>query len=109
MLDATWFGACQRCDCGRTVTIERGGAEYLLTGTDPDFEVVEIVDLTELAERIRDATDGARHNPELLAELVRMEDESGFAFRQDLRLGSITLVDEVAEVEEQQECQLCLW
>ncbi len=59
MLNATWFGACQRCDCGRTVTIERGGAEYLLTGTDPDFEVVEIVDLTELAERIRDATDGA--------------------------------------------------
>ena len=56
-----------------------------------------------------DITNGARHNPELLAELVRMEEESGFSFRQDLRLGNITLVEAVEEVEEEGECQLCLW
>ena len=64
--------------------------------------------LCVLASRA-DITNGARHNPELLAELVRMEDVSGFSFRQDLRLGNITLVEDATEVEEQQECQLCLW
>lgn len=55
-----------------------------------------------------DITNGARHNPELLAELVRMEDVSGFSFRQDLRLGALDLVPvEVSEESESE--QLCLW
>lgn len=55
-----------------------------------------------------DIANGARHNPELLAELVRMEDDSGFSFRQDLRLGALDLktvtVDAIPEAE-----QLCMW
>lgn len=43
-----------------------------------------------LASR-NDITNGARHNPELYRELVAMEEESGFAFRQDLRLGDLEL------------------
>lgn len=36
-----------------------------------------------------DLETGARHNPELLRELVAMEEESGFSFKQHLRLGSL--------------------
>lgn len=38
-----------------------------------------------------DITNGARHNPQLLSELVKMEHESGFSFRQDLRLADLDL------------------
>ncbi len=43
-----------------------------------------------LASR-NDITNGARHNPELYKALVAMEEESGFSFRQDLRLGDLAL------------------
>lgn len=39
-----------------------------------------------------DIENGARHNPELLAELVAMEKESGFTFRQDLALSELEVV-----------------
>lgn len=34
---------------------------------------------------------GARHHPEIYRELVRMEEQSGFAFREGLRLGDLDL------------------
>jgi hypothetical protein len=56
-----------------------------------------------------DIANGARHNPDLLAELVRMEEESGFSFRQDLRLGQLDLTQAPIILGEQTECQLQLW
>lgn len=55
-----------------------------------------------------DITNGALHNPELYAELVRMEEVSGFSFRQDLRLGGLELIPLEASEEPEVE-QLCLW
>lgn len=46
--------------------------------------------LCVLASR-SDIENGARHNPELLQALVDMEMESGFSFRQDLRLADLNL------------------
>lgn len=43
-----------------------------------------------LASR-NDITNGAKHNPDLYKALVAMEEESGFSFRQDLRLGELQL------------------
>lgn len=56
-----------------------------------------------------DITNGARHNPELLAELVRMEDESGFSFRQDLRLGTLCITSVAEEDGAEKSGQMCLW
>ena len=56
-----------------------------------------------------DIANGARHNPELLAELVRMENESGFSFRQNLRLGELDLSSSPTEQEGKKSCQMCLW
>jgi len=43
-----------------------------------------------LASR-NDITNGARHNPGLLAQLVAMEEKSGFTFRKDLALADLAL------------------
>lgn len=55
-----------------------------------------------------DITNGALHNPDLYTELVRMEEVSGFSFRQDLRLGALELIPLEASEELEAE-QLCLW
>jgi 3'-phosphoadenosine 5'-phosphosulfate sulfotransferase (PAPS reductase)/FAD synthetase len=46
--------------------------------------------LCVLASR-SDIQNGARHNPDLYRSLVAMEEESGFSFRQDLRLADLNL------------------
>jgi 3'-phosphoadenosine 5'-phosphosulfate sulfotransferase (PAPS reductase)/FAD synthetase len=56
-----------------------------------------------------DITNGARHNPELYAELVRMEQESGFSFRQDLNLGSLFSSSAPAKKSKAESCQLCMF
>ncbi|RIK36108.1 MAG: hypothetical protein DCC55_28355 [Chloroflexi bacterium] len=53
-----------------------------------------------------DIINGARHNPELYRALVEMEEQSGFSFRQDLRLADLELDQ---ETQSSNPCQLPLF
>ncbi len=46
-----------------------------------------------------DIANGARHNPALYQALVQMELESGFSFRQDLRLADLALAQPASEIQ----------
>lgn len=46
-----------------------------------------------------DIENGARHNPDLLAELVELEKRSGWTFRQDLELGTLFKPEQLSLLE----------
>lgn len=46
-----------------------------------------------------DIANGARHNPALYQALVQMEEESGFSFRQDLRLADLVLTQPAPDMQ----------